>query len=605
MSLIPTAIIEEIRSRLDIVDIISQYLEIRKAGRNYTGLCPFHAEKTPSFTVSPEKQIYHCFGCQSGGNLFTFIMQIEDLSFPEAVRFLGQKAGVKLDEQNFTPEEKKAFVLKERMQDLLLTAKNYYEEMLRKDPRGKKAYSYLSGRQVDGETMGLFGLGYAADTWDGLKGRLQSLKLEQELAFKVGLLGKKASRFYDYFRGRIIFPIWNHHGQLTGFGGRVIDQGEPKYLNTPETPLFNKGKTLYGLHLALPHIRRKKEAVLVEGYLDVILLHQHGIRTAVAPLGTSLTEKHVSLLRGRLDKITMVFDGDAGGEKAALRGLKLLKDEGCQVRVAELPAGMDPADYILQNGAERFKEEVLGKARPLVDYQLYSIRKENSLQKEEDRLLYWQKARKILANLSEPLEKDEYLKKIAVEMGTPLEVLRGDLEKSSLGSRRSLKNSRRAFPAGKDTGTSLKELAERELLSSVLQNPALSAELWKDIDPDFFTSIPLQEIARSMHDLYLKGQEIVISTLLGHFSNQEMHTLITRMATPQRRGEDTRARKRMNDCLKRLRIMCWAEEREKLLKSIQEQTGAEEISAALKKFQDLKAREEELYRSVEGENVDG
>lgn len=605
MSLIPATIIEEIRSRLDIVDIISQYLELKKTGRNYTGLCPFHAEKTPSFTVSPEKQIYHCFGCQSGGNLFTFIMQIEELTFPEAVRFLGEKAGIKIEDRNFTSEEKKALLLKEKMQDLLNTAKNYYEEMLWKDPRGKKAYSYLSRRKVNKETILMFGLGYAADAWDGLSRKLQSLKLEPELAFKAGLLRKKASRFYDYFRGRIIFPIWNQHGRLTGFGGRLIDQGEPKYLNSPETLLFNKSKTLYGLHLALPHIRREKEAVLVEGYMDVILLHQYGIKTAVAPLGTSLTEKHVSLLRSRLDKITMVFDGDAGGEKAALRGLKLLKNEGCRVNVAGLPAGMDPADYILQNGAERFRKDVLGKARSLVGYQLFSIKKNSSLQKEEDRLHYWQEARKILADLPEPLERDEYLKKIAVEINTSLEVLRGDLEKSSLGSKRSLKSSRKVFSAGKNTSVTLKELAEKELLSSVLQNPALSAELWEDIKPDFFTPGPLQEIARSLYNLEQEGQEINISALLGYFPDREMHTLITKLATPIRRGEDTRTHKRMNDCLKRLRILHWAEEREKLLKSIRKRAGIEEISATLQKFQDLKAREEELYRSVEGENVDG
>jgi len=605
MSLIPETIIEEIRGRLDIVNIVSQYLEIKKVGRNYTGLCPFHAEKTPSFTVSPEKQIYHCFGCQSGGNLFTFIMQIEDLSFPEAVRFLGEKAGVKVEDRNFTAEEKKAFLLKEKMQDLLNTAKKDYEEMLVKDLRGKKAYSYLTGRKVNGEAMRAFGLGFAPDAWDGLRGKLQSLKMELELAYRVGVLGKKGSRFYDYFRGRIIFPIWDHHGRLTGFGGRLIDQGEPRYLNTPETPLFSKGKTLYGLHLALPHIRREKEAVLVEGYLDVILLHQHGIKTAVAPLGTSLTENHVSLLRGRLESITMVFDGDAGGEKAAMRGLELLKNEGCRVRVAELPEGMDPADYILQNGPEHFNKDILGRARSLVSHQLYSIRKGNSLQKEEDRLQYWRKARKILANLSEPLEKEEYLKKIAVEINQPLEVLRGDLEKSSLGSRRSPGNNRKVLPAPKNTKSSLRELAEKELLSSVLQDPILSEELWEKIDPDFFTPGPFREIACSMHDLYLEGQEADVSTILGNFSNQEMHTLITKMATPVRRGEDARARKRMNDCLKRLRVLQWTEERERLQKSIQEQAGIEEISATLRKLQDLKVREEELYRSVEGENVDG
>lgn len=601
MGFIPANVIEEIRSRLDIVEVVSMYVELKKTGKNYTGLCPFHAEKKPSFTVSPEKQIFHCFGCQSGGNLFTFIMQIEELSFPEAVRFLGKKAGIEVEDKNFSPAEKKALLLKERMQDLLHTAKKYFEEMLWKDPRGKKARAYLSDRGLTGETIKQFGLGYAADRWEGLAEKIKVLKLDSELAYKAGLLGKKASRYYDYFRGRIIFPIWDQHGQPVGFGGRAIDGQEPKYLNTPETVLFNKSKTLYGLNLALPHIRREKEAILVEGYLDVILLHQNGIKTAVAPLGTSLTEKQVSLLRGRLDKITLVFDGDTGGEEAALRGLKLLKDEGCRVNVAELPSGMDPADFILQNGAESFRRDVLDKARSLVGYKLFSIKKKKDLKKEEDRLHYWTEARKILADLTEPLERDEYLKKIAGEIGTSLEVLRGDLEKSSLGSRRSLKSSPKVFSKDQNTGIKLKELAEKELLSSVLQDPALNVEMWKHIEPGLFTPGPLQEIARVLYSLFQEQQEPSVSALLGYFSGQEMHKLITEMATPVRQGEEARTHKRMNDCLKRLRVLRWAEEREKLLKSIREQVGIEEVSASLQRLQDLKAREEELYRSVEGE----
>ncbi len=605
MPYIPANVIEEIRSRFDIVEIISSYIELKKTGKNYSGLCPFHADKTPSFTVSPDKQIFHCFGCQSGGNLFTFIMQIEELSFPEAVRFLGEKAGIKIEDRSFTPEEKKVLLLRENMQDLLDTAKKYYEEMLWKDPEGKKAYSYLSRRGVNNESIKTFGLGFALDSWTGLIGNLRTCKLEPEAAFKAGLAGKKASRYYDYFRGRIMFPIRDQHGQIVGFGGRIIEQGEPKYLNTPETLLFNKRKTLYGLHLALPHIRREKEAILVEGYMDVILLHQHGIKTAIAPLGTSLTEKQVSLLRGRLEKITLVFDGDAGGEKAALRGLKLLKDEGCRVYVAELPAGMDPADFILENGEEAFRRDVLDEARSLIEYRLFSIKKKSDLQKEDGRLHYWQEARRILADLTEPVERDAYLKKIAVEIGISLEVLRGDLEKSSSGSKRSLKKSQKVFSEEKETNFTLKELAEKELLSSVLQNPALNIELWKHIEPDFFTPGPLQEIAGILYTFFQEQQETSVSVLLSYFSNQEMHKLITEMATPLRRGEDTRTHKRMNDCLKRLRVLRLAEEREILLKSIRERTSVKEVSASLQKFQDLKAREEELYRSVKGEKVDG
>jgi len=619
MSFIPDSIVEEIRNRFDIVDVVAMYVELKKTGKNYSGLCPFHAEKAPSFTVSPDKQIFYCFGCQSGGNVFTFIMQIEDLNFPEAVRFLGEKAGIKIEDRIFSPEEKKALLLKEKMQNLLLTGKKHFEDMLWNNPRGKDAYSYLIGRGVSDETMKVFGLGFAADSWSSLTGRLHNLKIEPEAAYRAGLIGKKESRYYDYFRGRVIFPIWDQHGQIIGFGGRILGQGEPKYLNSPETPLFHKGKTLYGLHLALPQIRKDKEAHLVEGYLDVLLLHQYGIKTAIAPLGTSLTEKHVALLRGRLEKITLVFDGDTGGERAALRSLKLLKDEGCQVRIAELPTGMDPADYVLEKGVESFRREILDEALPLVEYQISRFKKGVNLQKKEDRLQYWQKTRGILEDLTETLEREEYLKKIAGEIDVALEVLRGDLEKSIVNKQRRLSGSFSGTKNSKvlpdkttknlnaDQGFTIKEMAERELLSSVLQDPVLNEELWKQIEPVSFTPGPLQEIARSLYTLFCEKKETNVSALLDCFSAQEMHKLITEMATPLRRGEDSRAQKRMNDCLKRLRALHWAEEREMLIKSMsgQGKPGAAEVSASLQRIQDLKVREEELYRSVEGELVDG
>ena len=607
MAFIPDRVIEEIRDRFDIVEIISMYVDLKKTGRNYTGLCPFHAEKTPSFTVFPETQTFYCFGCQSGGNHFNFIMQIENLGFYEAVSFLGEKAGIRIGDHIFTPEEKKEQLLKEKMYELLQKSGKYFEEMLWKDHRGKEAYSYLSDRGVSDDSIKAFGLGFAADNWNGLTGRLQSLRLEMGSAYQAGLLGKKNSRYYDYFRGRIIFPIQDQHGRIIAFGGRMIGVGEPKYLNSPETPLFHKSKALYGLHMALPQIRSEKEAVLVEGYLDVILLHQYGVKTAIAPLGTALTEKHAALLRGRLEKITLVFDGDPAGEKAALRGLKLFKNEGCQVKIAELPAGMDPADYILQKGKESFCRDILDKAKSLIEYQVSLYKKNLNLQKEEDRLQYWREARRILAELPEMLEREYYLKKIAGEIGISLEVLRGDLEKSI--ARKGTPEKKPHIQTEKtDQGLNIKELAEKELLSSVLQDPALNWELWKQTKPDFFTSGVLQEIAGGLYSLFLEHKEAGVSVLLGYFTDREIHKLITEMAIPIRRGEDTRARKRMNDCLKKLRLLHLAEERGKIIqsmKAMREETGVAEISASLQRLQDLKAWEEELHHPVGGEKVDG
>ena len=362
MGYIPGEVIEDVRSRFDIVEVVSSYIDLRKTGKNYVGFCPFHSEKNPSFTVSPEKQIFYCFGCQSGGNLFAFIMQMEGCSFPEAVRFLAQRSGINISPFPSSPAERKERQLRETLLKMYSLAQKYYQDLLWKAPGGKEALNYLLKRGITKQTIMDFGLGYALHSWEGLTGELRKKGLDLKLAVKGGLVGEKPpGRFYDYFRGRLIFPIGDSQGRVVAFGGRILGQGEPKYLNTPESPLFNKRRILYGLHRALPEVRKKKEALLVEGYMDVITLHQHGIKEALAPLGTALTETQFSLLRSRLDKIILAFDADTGGEIAALRGLELLKNEGCQVRVAQLPGG-DPADFVREHG-EAFRKEILLPAR--------------------------------------------------------------------------------------------------------------------------------------------------------------------------------------------------------------------------------------------------
>ncbi len=604
MSYITDNIIEEVRNKFDILEVISSYIDLKKTGRNYVGLCPFHSEKTPSFTVSPEKQIFHCFGCQSGGNIFSFIMQIENITFPEAVRLLGRKAGLDIDPQPATPKEKKEARTRELFFQINLAAQEYFQAVLWKNIEGKEALAYLHKRGLVKESIEEFGLGFARDRWDGLTGELRGRGFDLDMAVKVGLLGQKTpGRYYDYFRGRIIFPILDTQGRVVGFGGRSLGDTEPKYLNSPETPVFNKRKILYGLNRALPQIRREKEVVLVEGYMDVLLLHQAGIQNTVAPLGTSLTADQVSYIRGRVEKIYLVFDADAGGQKAALRSLELLRKEGCALQVSELPSGMDPADYVVENGEKAFREAILNKARSVVDYQLYTIKKDLDLQKEEGRVTYWKEARKILARIEEPLEREEYLKKIAAEINVSLEVLRGDLEKNI---EESYLKEKKAFPQEKKSaGISPKEQVEQELLSGILQYPQHAEEVWRHIGPADFTSEIYRQVADCLYQIHREGKELETAELISFFPDPLMHKVIMDMAIPAFQEEEAKVLKTIRSCLKKMKALHWSEERKSLIRSIKNGAAKEDISAALKRIQILKKWEEELYRSGEGEDLHG
>ncbi len=604
MGYIPGEVVEEVRSRFDIVEVISSYIDLRKTGKNYVGFCPFHSEKNPSFTVSPEKQIYYCFGCQNGGNLFSFIMQMENCSFPDAVRFLAQRSGINVDPFPASPAEQKARARREMLLQMYTRAQKYYQDLLWKTAGGKEALNYLLKRGLTNETILDFGLGYAPQSGGSLTGELRKSGLDLKLAVQGGLIREKSSRrFYDYFRGRLIFPIGDSSGRVIAFGGRIVGRGEPKYLNTPESPLFNKRRILYGLHSALPTVRRKKEALLVEGYLDVITLHQHGLKEAVAPLGTALTEDQLSLLRGRVERIYLVFDADTGGETAALRGLELFKNEGCQIRVARLPRGKDPADFVCAHGGEVFRQKVLLPAGSPTDYRLYLCKKRFNLKEKEGRISYWQAARKVIGALRGNLEREEYLKKIAGEINVSLEVLREDLENkirsfSTQGKVTVLNNV-------KKSDISPRELVERELLSYLIRYPDyLQALRAQEVKADSFLTGPHREIARYLFDLEQGGYQINEAVLLSYFSGPEMQRLIMQMAVATDLVEEVRVQKAITDCLKKIKTLHWAAEREMLIKSLQDSEKIKEISATLKRISELKKWEEELYRSGEGEDLD-
>ncbi|MBR2865088.1 MAG: DNA primase [Elusimicrobiaceae bacterium] len=355
---------EKIKQRLDLVEFVRQYVpHLKKAGKTWKACCPFHKEKTPSFSVSSEKGLFYCFGCQSGGDIFVFLMKMENLSFHEAVRKLADLAGVEYKpRQGFSAEEQKRIDARKTLD----FAKHFFHRNLM-TAGGEFARNYIKGRNLTKETAQKFELGFAKNDATALCRAAQAEKYTPQQLKDVGLCVLTAYGPRDYFRGRLIFPIINQRGEAVGFGGRILAEGEPKYLNSPETLLFSKSQVLYGLNFAGPAIRKNGRAVLLEGYMDVIACHQAGVENTIAPLGTSLTADHARLLKRYTDNVIVLFDPDAAGIKAALRGALILIEQGLFVQVASLPDGLDPDEYIAQYGKESF-EKILDQAQDLIEF---------------------------------------------------------------------------------------------------------------------------------------------------------------------------------------------------------------------------------------------
>jgi len=368
LNMIPQEIIDQILDRLDIVEVISGLIPLKKTGRNFKACCPFHNEKTPSFVVSPDKQIYHCFGCGEGGNAIGFVMKYESMDFPEVIKILAAKAGVELPE--YRKESGEGPSISSRLYEVNKLAASFYQNYLRTE-KGKRAFKYLQDRGISPATLSEFRVGYAPDEWESFKKFSQSKKVPSDLVKRAGLSisSEKGKGDYDRFRNRIIFPVFNERGHIIAFGGRVMDNSLPKYINSPETSIYSKSNVLYGINFSRKGIRDKGCAVIVEGYMDVIIPFQAGVTNVVATSGTALTPRQVDILKKYTDTVVMVFDSDQAGIAASLRGLDILLEKGMKVKIASLPEGEDPDSYVRKNGSEKF-EEIIAGAKGLFDYKL-------------------------------------------------------------------------------------------------------------------------------------------------------------------------------------------------------------------------------------------
>ena len=404
-------ILEKIKEENDIVDIISESVRLKKAGRSFSGLCPFHNEKSPSFSVSQEKQIYKCFGCGESGNVITFVMKNKNMNFVDAVKYLADRANILLEDENrVNPTAKK----KELLYKVNVEAGRFFYSNLKSN---KMALEYFLNRGIRQDTIKRFGLGYAKDSWNSLLFHLRKLGFNDNTLLEAGLVltSEKTGNKYDRFRNRVMFPVFDYRGKVIGFGGRVLDDSKPKYLNSPETLVFQKGTNLYGLNFAIKSNMKERYFIMVEGYMDLISLHQYGITNVVASLGTALTVNQARLLKRYADKVIISYDADVAGQTATMRGLEILKNAGFDVRVLSIPQGKDPDEYVRSNGKEAFMK-LINEAEGLVEYRIKKAGENINFKDSNDLVRYGKRVTEILANVN-PIEKDIYIKKISENTG--------------------------------------------------------------------------------------------------------------------------------------------------------------------------------------------
>ncbi len=496
-------LLEEIRNRCDIVDIVSGYVHLKPAGKGFKGLCPFHEEKTPSFMVSPEKQLFHCFGCGEGGNVFNFLMKYEKLSFFEAVKMLAQKSGVPLpvDEEKEDILHKK----KERLYKLNNLAANYYRECLFRTNQGKKVINYLKKRGINDTSVEKYKLGYAPSGWDALTNFLKKKGYTYEELIKAGLIKKSKieGKYIDYFRDRIIFPIFNLSGKAIGFGGRVLDDSLPKYINSPETLVYNKGSNLYSLNFAKEGIRKNNYLIIVEGYTDVLVTQQYEFNNIAASLGTALTTKQIDLIKRFTDTVLIAYDADSAGNMATLRSLDLLVKAGLDVKVIDLPQGYDPADFLIKKGRESF-QDLIDRALSLIDYKLKLLYSKYSINTIEGKVKIIKGIMPTLSVMGNEVELRAQTKKISEELKLSEEAILIELKRYKRGSKDSSHN----FIKLNSESGNIK--AEKILIGCMLENEKIAQDILKKLKAKDFT-VPLHRQIVEAIEKNLKDDKILDS----------------------------------------------------------------------------------------------
>lgn len=489
----PEELVEEIRQKNDVVDLISGYVRLQKKGSNYFGLCPFHNEKSPSFSVTPGKQMYYCFGCGAGGNVFTFLMEYENYTFPEAIKFLADRAGMTLPEMDYSEETRKKESRRTRLLEANKEAAKYFFYQLRTE-QGRTGYEYLKERQLSEETIKAFGLGYALKYSDDLIKYLKQKGYQEDIIREAGLANvDEKNGMYDKFWNRVMFPIQDVNHRVIGFGGRVLGEGMPKYMNSPETTVFDKSRNLYGLNYA--RTSRKPNVILCEGYMDVIAMHQAGFKQAVASLGTAFTSGQANLLRRYTEEILLTYDSDEAGVRAALRALPILKEAGLTGRVISLEPYKDPDDFIKNMGEEAFQKRI-EEAENSFFFEIRMEEGKHNLEDPEDKTKFHKEIAKRLCQFSEEVERDNYIEAAAQKYHIGFENLRKLVLTYAVttGQVREAKRPKSGISSKAAPEESGKR-TQRLLLTWLVEEPLLYEKIKKFISPEDFTTDLYKKVA--------------------------------------------------------------------------------------------------------------
>lgn len=542
--------IEKIIESNDILDVISEFVPLKRAGRGYMGVCPFHNDKGPSLSVSQEKQLYHCFGCGASGNSVGFIMRIRNLDYIDAIKYLGDRAGIKIEEEIQDPKKLKFEALKNDIFQINIEAARYYLSNLFNI---NSAYEYFEKRGIDEKTIKKFGLGYSLNSYEGLYKYLLNKGFKEEFILKAGLVSKKEYRVYDKFRNRVMFPVFDIKTRIIGFGGRVLDNSKPKYLNSPETPVFVKGTNLYGLNFVIKS-GLPEYIIVVEGYMDCISLHQHGITNAVASLGTALTLEQAKLLKRYSKKVFICYDADAAGQMATLRGLEILAQAGCEVKIISIPNGKDPDEFIKNYGVEEFKK-LIQNALPVSEYRIQMTRNGKNLKDAREKSIFVTESAEILSRLDNEIEIQAYAARIYDETGIDVKTILDEVKK--IKRSKSLKENNKENNRNNNISGNIYNLepaykkAEKWIIQLALNNNDYFKYIRNKIALDDFITQSLKFAYEYIFNTLESGKEVVPSELLRNFTGQqEISDVASIFEEPERINDSFRL---IDDCIRTIK----------------------------------------------------
>ncbi len=571
--LIPDEKIREIRETSSIVEVISDYIALKKVGVNHKGLCPFHNEKTPSFHVNDSKRFFHCFGCGTSGDVFAFLMKHDNLGFAEAVRLLAKRYGIDLPEKPLNSRERQRLSERESFFKINEAVAQMYHRLLLKDGRAAGARQYLAKRGLGQEIIQEHCIGFAPESWDTAVQYVKSTSFSPELAARLGLIiSKGGGKYYDRFRSRILFPIWNASRNIIGFGGRIIGQGEPKYLNSPESAVYAKKQNLYGLQSAGRHIQKADRAIIVEGYLDALTLHQAGIKNTVAALGTALTERQIQLLKRYSVNIITVFDADQAGEKAMARSLEPFLKNGGAPRVIVLPEGEDPDSFVRQQGGEALQEKI-EKAGYLLDFVIERIIARHDIASPRGKVAACDEIVPLLGQLADSLEREQYEEKIGRRI---------DISPAQLRSRAAARSDRTAAPgpapAAKENATGSAGNAELLIVKLLVANPDCLQRIDGNIFEDF-TQPDLKYLGLALTDMYRDRGMLDIPQLAETIAEPHQKPLLAQVSFFENQPEEPA--KALEDCIRALYLKKLAEEARGISSRIKQAEAAGDESAII------------------------